>query len=193
MIGNTLLNEIVNEKGIVEPGQILHALNDEVNRSLKQTRQDSDSRDGMDVAICSFDFETGTFQYAGANRPLYYIKDDLVTEALADASTQTKKQLTEVKADKFAIGGLDYDIPKKFNTQTFQFRKNETIYISTDGFADQFSPHDKKLMTRKFKEILFEIHTKSMPEQKDYLDNFIEDWRGNMEQTDDILVIGVRV
>jgi len=178
MIGNTLLNEIVNEKGITEPGPILHRLNEEVNRSLKQTRQDSESRDGMDVAICSFDFSKMELQYAGANRPLYYIKSG---------------QLEEFKADKFPIGGLDYDVPKKFNTRTFQLSKGDTIYTSTDGFADQFSPDDKKLMTKRFKELLVSIHDKPVEEQKTFLDTYIENWRGTMEQTDDILVIGVKV
>jgi len=178
MIGNTLLNEIVNEKGITDPGPILHYLNDEVNRSLKQTRQDSESRDGMDVAICSFDFEKMEMQYAGANRPLYFIREN---------------KLEEFKADKFPIGGLDYDVPKKFNTQTFPFKKGETIYISTDGFADQFSPDDKKLMTKRFKEVLLEIQNKSMADQGEHLNNYIENWKGHGEQTDDILVIGVRV
>jgi len=178
MIGNTLLNEIVNEKGIVEPGPILHYLNDEVNRSLKQTRQDSESRDGMDVAICSYDFSTSELLYAGANRPLYYVKNG---------------ELREFKADKFAIGGREYDVPKKFNTQTFQLQKGDTIYISTDGYADQFSPEDKKVMTRKFKEILLSIQNKPMHEQREFLDTFIETWKNGTEQTDDILVIGVRV
>jgi len=178
MIGNTLLNEIVNEKGITEPGPILHRLNEEVNRSLKQTRQDSESRDGMDVAICSYDFNKMELQYAGANRPLYYVKQG---------------QLEEFKADKFPIGGLDYDVPKKFNTRTFQLSKGDTIYTSTDGFADQFSPDDKKLMTKRFKELLVSIHDKPVEEQKAFLDNYIENWRGTMEQTDDILVIGVKV
>ena len=178
MIGNTLLNEIVNEKGITDPGTILHRLNEEVNRSLKQTQQDSQSRDGMDVAICCYDFTKMELQYAGANRPLYFVKDGA---------------LEEIKADKFPIGGLDYDVPKKFNTKTFTLAKGNTVYISTDGFADQFSPDDKKLMTRKFKEVLLSIIDKSMEEQAKFLGDFIETWRGTMEQTDDILVIGVRV
>jgi serine phosphatase RsbU (regulator of sigma subunit) len=72
-------------------------------------------------------------------------------------------------------------------------QKGDTIYLSSDGYADQFSPSDKKLMTKKFKEVLLSIQHLSMPEQEKYLDNFIADWRSNMEQTDDVLVIGVRV
>lgn len=178
MIGNTLLNEIVNEKKITDPGTILHRLNEEVNRALKQTRQDSESRDGMDVAICSFDFTKMELQYAGANRPLYYVKNGI---------------LEEFKADKFPIGGLDYDVPKKFNTRTFQLQKGDVIYTSTDGFADQFSPDDKKLMTKRFKELLVSIYERPIEEQRSFLDKYIEEWKSGTEQTDDILVIGVRV
>ena len=178
MIGNTLLNQIVNEKGITNPAQILNILNEEINASLKQTQQDSESRDGMDVAICSFDMDKMEVEYAGANRPLYFLKN---------------AELIETRANKFPIGGLDYDVPKVFTTHTFKMNRNDTIYISTDGFADQFSPDDKKLMTKKFKETLVSISEKSMEEQRDYLDSFIENWKGNTEQTDDILVIGVRV
>lgn len=180
MIGNTILNQIVNERGITDPAQILNKLNEEINNALKQTQQDSDSRDGMDLAICSFEESPSGISmcYGGANRPLYYIKEGV---------------LEEIKADKFPIGGLDYDVPKIFTTHTFQMKAGETIYISTDGFADQFSPDDKKLMTRKFKELLVGLQDKPMDEQRNFLDIFIDNWRGNTEQTDDILVIGIKV
>jgi serine phosphatase RsbU (regulator of sigma subunit) len=178
MIGNTLLNQIVKEKGVTDPGEILHALNDGVNYSLKQKQKDSESRDGMDMGMCCFDLESMELRYAGDMRPLYVVKDDA---------------LEEFKADKFPIGGREYDVPKKFTTQVFQLQKGNTVYMSTDGYADQFSPTDKKLMTKKFKEIILSVQHKSMPEQKEHLDKFVTDWKGNMEQTDDILVIGVRL
>ena len=185
MIGNTLLNQIVNEKGITEPAQILNLLNEEVNASLKQTQLDSQSRDGMDIAICSFEPPSPSgeglgmgLQFAGAMRPLYLVKDGA---------------LTETKADKFPIGGLSYDVEKIFTNQSFQLQKGSSIYITSDGYADQFSSDDRKLMTKKFKEILLSIQDKTMEEQKDYLDNFITNWMMGIEQTDDILVIGVRI
>ncbi len=178
MIGNTLLNQIVDEKGITDPSQILNILNEEVNTSLKQTKENSESRDGMDIAICCFDTQKMEMNYAGANRPIY----------IANST-----ELKEIKPNKCAIGGLDYDVPKVFTTHTIKINKDDLVYISTDGYADQFSPHDKKLMTRKFKEILSSIYLLPMVEQKNHLDAFIEDWKGNMEQTDDILVIGVKI
>lgn len=184
LIGNTLLNHIVNEKGITDPAEILNQLNTEVNQSLRQSETGSQSRDGMDIALCVFDLpmqETDgkiAMQYAGANRPLYYLNNN---------------DLEEIKADKFPIGGLDYSDMKKFTTQTLSLQKNSTIYISTDGYADQFGQENKKLKTKKFKEILQTIQDKSMEEQKKHLDQFIENWRGTQEQTDDILVIGIKV
>ena len=191
VIGNTLLNQIVNEKGITDPAEILYLLNKGVNHSLHQTNTGSQSRDGMDAAICCFEFPSASqpltstpveevvkLEYAGANRSLYHIQNNM---------------LEETKADKFAIGGLDYNNLKKFTTHTFQIKKNDSIYISTDGFADQFGQNNKKLKTTKFKEILLSIQGQSMQEQKTFLDTFIENWRENLEQTDDILVIGIKV
>jgi serine phosphatase RsbU (regulator of sigma subunit) len=100
--------------------------------------------------------------------------------------------LAEYKATKAAIGGLTED-NQVFQLNEIQLQKGDTIYLSSDGYADQFSPADKKLMTKRFKEILLSIQHLSMPEQGNYLEKFITDWRGNMEQTDDVLVIGVRV
>lgn len=193
VIGSTLLNQIVNEKGITDPAEILDLLDKGVNYSLHQTQTGSQSRDGMDAAICCFEFSSPIgkekrvvcevegdlkLHFAGANRPLYYIKNN---------------DLEEIKADKFSIGGHDYNNLKTFTTHTFLLEKNDSLYISTDGFADQFGQNNKKLKTKKFKEILLSIQDKSMQEQKSFLDTFIENWRENLEQTDDIQMIGIRV
>ncbi len=181
MIGNTLLNQIVNEKGVTEPALILNYLNEEVNRSLKQTQQDSQSRDGMDIAICSFYQKNSTetlLEYAGANRPLYLIRN---------------AALIETKANKFPIGGLSYDVEKVFSNHNFVLKNSDCVYISSDGYADQFNALGKKLMTKKFKELLLSLHQQSMEEQGNYLHSFIEKWKSETEQTDDILVLGVKV
>lgn len=185
MIGNTLLNEIVNERGVTDPALILNNLNFEVNRSLKQTQQDSESRDGMDGAICCLESvvsDSGArhikLQYAGANRPLYLIRNGV---------------LEETKANKFSIGGLEYDASKSYTTHSFDLQQNDTVYIFTDGFPDQFGVSGKKLMTKKFKEILLSIQDKTMQEQNEFLRAHMEDWKGDTEQTDDLLVIGIRV
>lgn len=178
MIGNTLLNKLVLEKNIVDPGEILSKLDKEVNHALKQNRSDSESRDGMDVALLKIDYTKMEICYAGANRPLYYIKEN---------------QLTEIKASKFPIGGMQLENEKIFQNHILQVSPFDTFYISTDGFADQFGGVGKKLMTKKFKDILVSIQDKKMSEQRMYLSNFIEEWKKDFEQTDDILVIGIRI
>jgi len=185
MIGNTLLNQIVNERGVTDPGKILNNLNVEISRSLKQTHEDSESRDGMDGAICCFELSSQNeaqqelkLHYAGANRPLYFVRNN---------------NLEEIKANKFPIGGIELGTPKNFTTHTFTLQQNDTIYVFTDGFADQFGSNNKKLMTKKFKEVLLSIIDKPMEEQRDYLETFIQQWKGTTEQTDDILVIGIKM
>lgn len=184
LIGNTLLNQIVNEKGITDPAEILNHLDKEVKSLLNQNEGGAESRDGMDAAICTLDEDflqqpTINLMYAGANRPLFYIENN---------------ELKEIKADKFPIGGHDYYGHKKnFSTKTVPLSKNATAYIFTDGYADQFSKDDVKLKTSEFKKQLLAIQDKNMEEQREFLDIFIEDWKGGAEQTDDILVIGIRV
>jgi serine phosphatase RsbU (regulator of sigma subunit) len=178
MIGNTLLNQIVNERDIVQPNLILNELNKEITSALKQDAAGSDSRDGMDISIININANKKQLQYAGANRPLYFVRNN---------------ELIETKANKVAIGGHMQEEEKHFTNHVFELQKGDTIYLSSDGYADQFSPSDKKLMTKRFKEIILGIQHLSMPEQEKYLAQYIDEWRGIMEQTDDVLVIGVRV
>ena len=180
MVATDMLNEsLVHTKDV---GLILSQTNKSIKTALKQTNEDDSTRDGMDLALCCFsnlESENAIVTYAGAYRPLWLIKKDA-------------KEITEYKATKAAIGGLT-DENQVFESHTIPLQKGDTIYLSSDGYADQFSPADKKLMTKKFKEILLSIQHLNMREQQSYLDQFITDWKGNMEQTDDILVIGVRV
>lgn len=178
MIGNTLLNQIVNEKDIHIPAQILTLLNQEITRALKQDAMGSDSRDGMDISICKINFNEKELEYAGANRPLYFIRN---------------RELQETKANKISIGGHMHEEEKIFTNHHFQLQPGDTFYLSTDGFADQFSPADKKLMTKRFKEILLNIQELSMAEQENHLRHFLNQWKQNTEQTDDILVMGIRL
>lgn len=176
MIGNNLLNKIVSEKAITAPDKILTELDEEIRKALKKD-ENIDSKDGMDVALLSFSSETD-MEYSGANRPLWIIRDG---------------KLEETKATKISIGGDRYNVEMDFKNHIVKLEKGDTVYIASDGFADQFNNDDKKLMTRRFKEILLSIQNLSMAEQEKYLDDFIEKWKGGLEQTDDILVIGIRV
>jgi len=133
----------------------------------------------MDVSICSFDLDKNELQYAGANRPLWLIRDNTV-----DA----------YKPDKFPIGGLQVARDRAFKNYDIKIQKNDTIYIFSDGYADQFGGEKgKKLMTAKFKELLLSIQHLSMSGQEKHLKDFFERWKGDREQVDDVLVIGIRV
>ncbi|HRG58983.1 MAG TPA: SpoIIE family protein phosphatase [Bacteroidia bacterium] len=186
MVATDMLNDaLVHTKNVDE---ILSFTNRSIKTALKQSIDDDSTRDGMDIALCCFDDQANMLKYTGAYRPLWIIR--LHTEQ--NETSKARYELLEYKATKAAIGGLTDD-KQTFQLNEIQLQKGDTIYLSSDGFADQFSPADKKLMTKRFKEILLGIQHLTMPEQGNYLDNFITEWRGNMEQTDDILVIGVRV
>jgi serine phosphatase RsbU (regulator of sigma subunit) len=158
---------------------ILNITNRGIKESLRQSENEGSTRDGMDICICNFDKQFKQVTYSGANRPLWLIR-------------KNSNVITDIKATKTAIGGLTSD-DQKFDSNMLQLSEGDTLYLFTDGFADQFSAKDKKLMTKKFKEVLLSIQDKVMDEQKMFLDSFIKEWKGNMEQTDDILVIGIRV
>ena len=177
MIGSSLLNQIINEKNIEEPAQILNQLNTSVIETFRQS--ENESNDGMDVSICSFDLFKKELQYAGANRPLWLIRNG---------------EITVFRPDKFPIGGLQMARDRSFTNYAIQLQKNDTLYIFTDGYADQFGGGlGKKMMTAKFKEMLVSIQGMTMREQEHYLKHHFEHWKGSNEQVDDVLVIGIRV
>jgi serine phosphatase RsbU (regulator of sigma subunit) len=163
-----------------EPSQVLRLLNTGVRASLRQSQSCDSTRDGMDIAFCAVDVNARTIEFAGANRPLWILNKDT-------------RELREIRGTKTAIGGFT-DNTQHFHTNTVQLSKGDTFYIFSDGYADTFGGTDeKKLTTKKFKEILLGICHLSMDEQKTYLDQFIETWKNGIEQIDDILVIGIRL
>ncbi len=185
MIGNTLLNQIVNEKKNFEPEVILLLLNKEINRTLKQTREGSESRDGMDVALCVYDFKNKIMKYAGANRPLYHFRLDPAT---ADY------ELNITKASKFPIGGYYKDQEKIFEAHTLPLQAGDTFYIFSDGYADQFGgANGKKFMLKTFQNLLSKIMKDPAHEQARQVEEALKLWQGDHEQVDDITVIGIRV
>jgi serine phosphatase RsbU (regulator of sigma subunit) len=205
MIGNNILHHIVNEKEITAPDEILNHLHREIRKTLNQAEQ-NETKDGMDIAILTFNSES-EIEFAGAQRPLWIVNSLEIIEikhSLSNDQTTIEgeqipplptpnSKLTEIKGDKFAIGGWQSETERKFTNHKISLDKGDCLYISSDGFADQFSDIDKKLMTSRFKELLLSIQLKSMGDQKNFLDDFIEKWRGKREQIDDILVIGIRV
>lgn len=183
LVGSEKLKDAVDITN--EPGEILRELNLGVKSALRQTGDNSNTtRDGMDIALCSIPTkinkqEEVTIKFAGANRPIWIVKSGT-------------KELIEYKATKHAIGGLTED-SQIFDQHEITLNKGDVFYLFSDGFADQFGGvNKKKLMTKKFKEILVEISTMEIKAQQKYLHDFMEEWKGDVEQIDDILVIGVR-
>lgn len=178
MIGSEKLDDALTHSA--DTSEILAHLNKGIKISLKQSDSDESTRDGMDIALCSVDTDNSIVKYAGANRPLWIIRNGLTA-------------VEEIKATKKAIGGFTED-NQHFDTHVIQLQQGDTFYISTDGYADTFGGQEnKKLTTKRFKEILLSIQDKSMKDQELHLDNFVENWKAGTEQVDDILVIGVRL
>jgi serine phosphatase RsbU (regulator of sigma subunit)/Tfp pilus assembly protein PilF len=178
MIGIDKLNQAVLEKQLTQPSHILSSINKGIRQSLKQDELGSTSRDGMDIALCCFDFEKSVLEFAGANRPLYLVRNG---------------ELTEVKPTKAAIGGWT-DNESQFGNTRIDIKAGDTIYIFTDGYPDQLGGEKgKKIMTKKFREILLSIQHLGMEEQEKELDRIFNEWKGAHEQVDDVLVIGIRV
>ncbi len=160
--------------------EILTHLNKVIKASLRQKSNDESMRDGMDIALCSFDEKNFILKYAGAHRPLWLVRKENTS---VEVINPTKK----------SIGGYTED-NQYFDCHEVKLKKGDTFYIFSDGYADTFGGNkNKKITTKRFRELLLDIQKKPMQEQEKYLDDFLENWKDGMDQIDDILVIGVRV
>jgi serine phosphatase RsbU (regulator of sigma subunit)/tetratricopeptide (TPR) repeat protein len=180
LIGKENLDKAVKTED--SPGKILAELNRNVKNSLKQN-QENGSRDGMDAALLkikTIDADSAEVRYSGANRPLYILKNE-------------SGLITEIKPTKQAIGGFTPD-NQLYEEHTAILNTNDMVFMCSDGYADQFGgTHSKKLSTKRFKELLISLHHQSPQKQKEALDAYFNDWKGNQEQLDDILVIGIKI
>lgn len=175
---NQLKQAIITTEGS-SPAEILDHLNRGVSETLHQNDVDSTSKDGMDIAICSLDFNTLELEYAGAFNPLYLLRNG---------------EILQTKADKFPIGSFLDGKTLSFSNNKVQLEKGDLIYIFSDGYADQFGgPKGKKFMYRRFRDLLVKNCKKDLSTQKDILKDTLNSWMKNEEQVDDILVMGVKV
>ncbi len=179
IVGNNMLNQIMREKPLTDAASILDELNIQAAKNINQNPEEGAVRDGMDLSLCVIDPKNKTIDYAGANNPIYIFRN---------------KQFTEIKADKMPIGYLDDLKQRKFTNHRIEVEPGDTVYIFSDGYADQFGgPKGKKFMVNQFRNLLGSIHHLPLNEQQEMLDRTIENWRGGLEQVDDILVIGFRL
>jgi serine phosphatase RsbU (regulator of sigma subunit)/HAMP domain-containing protein len=176
LVGHNGLNHAVRENHIVKPSEVLQDLNRRAFEALHKDR-DQFVRDGMDMALCTLDPVTLELEYAGANCPLYLVREG---------------EVVQYTPDKMPIGGFELQ-GRSFTDHRIQLRRGDVVYIFSDGYADQFGgPKGKKFLYRRFRELLVEIHGLPMDRQKAMLFEALNRWKGAHEQVDDILVIGMR-
>jgi len=177
MIGYNLLDEIT-EKGVHKPGEILLELNRGIRRTLRQ--DETDNRDGMDMALCVWDPKKRTIEYSGAKNPLVYIKND---------------ELFRIRGDKESIGGGTTNVNLEFTTHTIDIDEPTWLYMFSDGFIDQFGGNDgRKFMFKRFTQLLEHIHKFPANEQREIMKITFKEWkREEYSQIDDVLIVGFKI
>ncbi len=177
LLNINFLNENVVERGIYDPAKILNEQRKEIINALNPKGTEN-SKDGMDCVLCAFDLENHKLDFAGANNPVWLIRDN---------------KLIEYKGDKMPVGKHNRD-QESFNLKTIDLQKGDVIYTLTDGFSDQFGgPNGKKFMSKNLKALLLTNAHLPMTEQKILLETTFKNWVGNLEQVDDVTLIGVRI
>lgn len=196
IIGNQMLNEIILEKNITNPGKILNEMKNGIIDSLNQRGEQGSSHDGMDMALCVWDPKTNILEYAGANNSIYICRENL-DHTMFDADRHRlqifENQLIEIKANRIPIG-FSYNYSRSFDTFSIQLEKGDTIFATSDGFQDQFGgPSNKKYSTKRLKRLMIEVNGKSIHEYNSIFRNELIDWKGDYEQLDDICIVGVKI
>lgn len=176
MLGVSLLSEIVNGRHVIMPDEIINNLRQGVIKALNQDEDVGSVRDGLDISVCTVDFEQNILWYAGAYSPLYLIRGN---------------ELRHYRADKMPAS-IHYKM-HPFTLHKIELRKGDAFYLFSDGFADQFGGDQKrKFMSGQLKETLMAIASMPMLRQGEKLNEVFENWRGSNPQVDDVTVIGVR-
>jgi len=184
LLSISILNDVVVKKKIMRPDLILNQAREDIIKMLNPDGSKEEGKDGMDAVLCAFDFNNMKLQCAASNNPIWIIRKKEAEE------TGT---LIEIKPDKFPVGMYMSEI-KPFTNQEVTLEKGDTIYTFSDGFVDQLGGADgKKFKTNKFRQLMLSVYNQSMEDQKRTLDSTIEQWKGNLEQIDDILIVGVRI
>ncbi len=187
VIGSLILNEVVKYETIT-PAVLLDNLHDSVVSVLRQGQEGGENeRDGMDVGMCRVNLKTGEFQFSGAHRPLYIVRNN----------QKLDEELEELKGDKYPIGGVQYRGREKFTNFETVLQKGDKIFVCSDGYPDQFGgpfePEDlKKIGPKKIRKILVENAEKPMDEVYSALVSEFDEWQGPHKQMDDVLFIGVK-
>jgi ligand-binding sensor domain-containing protein/serine phosphatase RsbU (regulator of sigma subunit) len=179
IIGFNALNKIVKELYIKKPSEILNQLDKEVSKTLHQYQRGYQIPDGMDITLIGFNRKTRILEYSGAFNPLWIVRDN---------------EMIEIRANRFAIGFSPDSEAKAFTNHEFAVEPGDTVYLFSDGYADQFGGENgKKLKVAAFKELIMKIQPKTMEEQKNAMEEYFENWKGKLGQIDDVMVLGWRL
>ncbi len=195
LVGYNLLNQAVKEHQLCKPSEILDYLNVSLNETLRQTYDESMVKDGMDISLCSLSYSknkseqeneyTINLEFAGAYNPVWILRKD---------KNNAVPELIEIKPNKHPVGAFLGEELKSFTNNEIPLKKGDKIYIFTDGYADQFGgPKGKKFKYSQLKSLLISLFDKTMEEQKSIMEKVLEAWQGDLEQVDDICIVGVHI
>jgi serine phosphatase RsbU (regulator of sigma subunit) len=177
MVANSMFKEVFINRKATEPADILKALDEELAKSINKN-QDASFNDGMDVALIRIDKTNNRLSFSGAFRSILISRQG---------------EITELKGSRYPIGFYS-GVEKQFDTETFQLQKEDSLYLFTDGFIDQFGgERNKKLNKTNFKDLLNTITEMNMEEQEAFLEYAFNNWKQDNDQTDDVLVIGIKI
>lgn len=183
VVCHNALNRSVKEYRLLETGKILDKTREIVVSEFEKSSEDV--KDGMDIALCSLtrNGDTAHLEFSGANNPLWIVRH---------SPDNAPKNIEELKSDKQPIG--KHSNPTPFTTHRLELQKGDTLYLFTDGFADQFGGEkSKKYLAHRLKELFLSVHSLGMDEQRNAINQAFEAWKGSLEQVDDVCVIGVRI
>jgi serine phosphatase RsbU (regulator of sigma subunit) len=179
MLGVSLLNEISAIDKEFKASEILNLLRVRLKSTLiKEGHDQNETKDGMDIALCIIDVKKKLLQYAGANNPLYIIRN---------------KDIIQYDADKMPVGSFIAE-KESFTNNEIEILTGDELYLFSDGFRDQMGgPNEKRIKSTGFRSLLLEVNDKPMRKQKELIEKFFDDWRGEYEQVDDILIFGIKI
>ena len=178
MLGISFLNEIIQRREITQANQVLNEMRNQVKSSLRQTGKLGEAKDGMDISVCVINSKTNIMQFSGAFNPIYIIRENTIHE---------------IKGDRMPVG-VHLNERKSFTNHEYQLEENDLIYLFTDGYIDQFGGSaEKKYLTKNFKEFIIKISELTLYNQRENLLKEFNRWKGDYDQTDDVLIMGVRI
>jgi len=195
MISISSLNKIVKENHITIPGMVLNELRSDVIDYMAQGKGGEwDTKDGLDISLLSIEIDNRLLEYSGAYNSLYVVKNHDISKGDLDYDFRYsiyQNRLIEIKADRMPIG-ISERLDKKFHTRRIDLEEGDLLILTTDGYIDQFGgDKGRKMMSRRFKDLLLNLHGNSSEDMQAMLDAHFSEWLGNYEQIDDVLVVGV--